>query len=76
MGGSGDAHHGWQGADKEFRWSGGGSLVPELPTGVCNFAPKDVGGNDQFHRYLLVTDQVCGMTDTFAKRLHSELNNG
>ena len=29
-----------------------------------------------YHRLQLVTDYVCGMTDTFAKRLHSELMNG
>ena len=29
-----------------------------------------------YYRYQLVTDYVCGMTDTFAKQLHSELMNG
>lgn len=29
-----------------------------------------------YHRLQLVTDYVCGMTDTFAKKLHSELKNG
>jgi len=29
-----------------------------------------------YHRLQLVTDYVCGMTDTFAKRMHSELTNG
>ena len=29
-----------------------------------------------YHRLQLVTDYVCGMTDSFAKRLHSELTNG
>ncbi len=29
-----------------------------------------------YHRYQLVTDWVCGMTDSFAKRLHAELFNG
>jgi len=28
-----------------------------------------------YHRYQLVTDYVCGMTDTFARRLHRELTN-
>lgn len=31
---------------------------------------------EQYHRFQLVTDYVCGMTDTFAKRLHAELFNG
>lgn len=29
-----------------------------------------------YHRLQLVTDYVCGMTDSFAKRLHAELTNG
>lgn len=29
-----------------------------------------------YHRFQLVTDYVCGMTDSFAKRLHAELTNG
>ena len=29
-----------------------------------------------YHRLQLVTDYVCGMTDSFAKHLHSELTNG
>jgi dGTPase len=29
-----------------------------------------------YHRLQLVTDYICGMTDSFAKRLHSELTNG
>lgn len=29
-----------------------------------------------YHRLQLVTDHVCGMTDSFAKRLHAELCNG
>ena len=31
---------------------------------------------EQYHRLQLVTDYVCGMTDTFAKHLHAELMNG
>jgi len=30
----------------------------------------------EYHRLQLVTDYVCGMTDSFAKRLHAELCNG
>jgi dGTPase len=29
-----------------------------------------------YHRYQLMTDYICGMTDSFAKRLHFELTNG
>jgi dGTPase len=31
---------------------------------------------EQYFRFQLVTDYVCGMTDSFAKRLHGELTNG
>jgi dGTPase len=31
---------------------------------------------EMYHRYQLVTDYVCGMTDTFATRLHRELTSG
>lgn len=31
---------------------------------------------ESYHRLQLVTDYVCGMTDSFAKRLHAELMNG
>jgi dGTPase len=31
---------------------------------------------EAYHRLQLVTDYVCGMTDSFAKRLHAELMNG
>ena len=31
---------------------------------------------ENYHRLQLVTDYVSGMTDTFAKRLHTELMNG
>jgi len=30
---------------------------------------------DIYLRYQFLTDYICGMTDTFAKRLHSELTN-
>lgn len=31
---------------------------------------------ENYHRLHLVTDYICGMTDSFAKRLHAELGNG
>ena len=31
---------------------------------------------EMYYRLQLVTDYVCGMTDTFAKTIHSELTNG
>lgn len=76
----------WEGAEtlstdgkvqtKDFAGRAGALLSPNYREVFCHFARADAGENDRFHRYLLVTDQVCGMTDTFAKRFHSELNNG
>jgi dGTPase len=31
---------------------------------------------ENYFRFQLVTDYVCGMTDTFAKQLHGELTHG
>lgn len=76
----------WEGAEtlatdgkvqtRDFGGRAGALLSPNYREVFCHFVLADAGGNDRFHRYLLVTDQICGMTDTFAKRLHSELNNG
>jgi dGTPase len=41
-----------------------------------HFAKEGVDLPIAYHRFQLVTDYVCGMTDSFAKRLHSELTNG
>ncbi|RYD72360.1 MAG: dNTP triphosphohydrolase [Verrucomicrobiaceae bacterium] len=37
---------------------------------------KDSGLPQQYHRFQLVTDYVCGMTDTFACNLHEQLTHG
>jgi dGTPase len=41
-----------------------------------HFAQTDRTLPEPYHRFQLVTDYVCGMTDSFAKRLHAELRNG
>lgn len=76
----------WEGAEtlstdgvvqtKNFAGRAGALISPNYRQVFCHFALADAAGNDRFHRYLLVTDQVCGMTDTFAKRIHSEIKNG
>ncbi len=76
----------WEGAEKlstdgkvqtkDFAGRAGALLSANYREVFCHFALKEAEGNDLFHRYLLVTDQVCGMTDTFAKQLHAELTNG
>jgi len=40
------------------------------------FVKSDPTLPEVYHRFQLVTDYVCGMTDSFAKRLHSEVTNG
>lgn len=42
----------------------------------AHFAKERADLPIDYHRFQLVTDYVCGMTDSFAKRLHSELTNG
>jgi dGTPase len=41
-----------------------------------DFATEKKDLPETYHRFQLVTDYICGMTDSFAKRLHSELFNG
>lgn len=41
-----------------------------------HFAKERTDLPENYHRFQLVTDYICGMTDSFAKRLHSELFNG
>ena len=41
-----------------------------------HFAKEEKGLPEMYHRFQLLTDYICGMTDTFAKRLHAELTNG
>ena len=42
----------------------------------CNSVKEIKNLPETYHRLQLVTDYVCGMTDSFAKDLHSELFNG
>lgn len=41
-----------------------------------HFVNKRTDLPERYHRFQLVTDYICGMTDSFAKRLHAELFNG
>lgn len=41
-----------------------------------HFVKEESEFPEVYHRFQLVTDYVCGMTDSFAKRLHAELTNG
>lgn len=41
-----------------------------------DFATENNDLPETYHRFQLVTDYICGMTDSFAKRLHGELFNG
>jgi dGTP triphosphohydrolase len=53
----------------------------QLPEGLADDVKASASDTENklpivYHRYQFLTDYVCGMTDTFAKRLHSELKNG
>lgn len=41
-----------------------------------HFVAEKASLPEEYHRFQLVTDYICGMTDSFAKRLHAELFNG
>jgi dGTPase len=76
----------WEGAEKlsidgqistkDFPGRVGALLSKNYRDVFCDAAAVELGPKTMYHRYQLVTDQVCGMTDTFAKRLHAELMNG
>jgi dGTPase len=40
------------------------------------FAAEKPALPEAYHRIQLMTDYICGMTDSFAKTLHAELFNG
>jgi dGTPase len=42
----------------------------------CNSIVQMTELPESYHRLQLVTDYVCGMTDSFAKHLHAEVSNG
>jgi dGTPase len=72
------------------QWVGSNARPPEFATkglalmssnyqNVCATSiaqDKDSGAPADYYRMQLITDQVCGMTDTFAVTLHRELTNG
>ena len=51
------------------------ALISENYRRVFQNAIKKNEFPETYHRLQLVMDQVCGMTDSFAKRLHAELTN-
>lgn len=76
----------WEGAEhlpknhppstKRFSGKIGALLSENYRKVFCHFVDAMPELPECYHRFQLVTDYVCGMTDTFAKRLHAELNNG
>jgi len=76
----------WEGAenlpvgkDPDPRTFGGkaGALLSRNYRRVFQHSRKTPDGlPETYHRFQLVTDYICGMTDSFAKRLHAELFNG
>ena len=52
------------------------SLISPNYRRVFNHSLKDGSHPREYYRMQLVTDYVCGMTDSFATRLHAKLTNG
>ena len=59
-----------------FAGKAGALFSPNYLKVFQHFANDRTDLPEQYHRYQLVTDYICGMTDSFAKRLHAELFNG
>jgi dGTPase len=76
----------WEGAEtlpingepntRDFRGKIGALLSANYRRVFQHFASTEKELPEVYHRLQLVTDYVCGMTDSFAKRLHAELKNG
>lgn len=66
-----------EGAIKTKKFSGKlGALLSENYRRVFqHFVLVEKELPESYHRFQLLTDYICGMTDTFAKRLHAELTN-
>jgi len=61
---------------KDFAGKAGALLSENYRRVFQESVRSQPGTPEPYHRLQLVTDHVCGMTDSFAKRLHSELFNG
>jgi dGTPase len=77
----------WEGAEilpvkdgqvktKAFAGKAGALLSENYRKVFVHFAKEANVLPEMYHRFQLLTDYICGMTDTFAKRLHAELTNG
>jgi dGTPase len=76
----------WEGAEtlpvgedpktSKFAGKAAALISPNYRRIFQEFATEKKDLPEMYHRYQLLTDYICGMTDTFAKRLHSELFNG
>jgi dGTPase len=59
-----------------FAGKAGALLSANYRKVFVHFVREEKGLPEMYHRFQLLTDYICGMTDTFAKRMHSELRNG
>mgnify|MGYP002703824194 CR=1 FL=1 len=51
------------------------SLISENYRSIYQFYSKDKSETEKLYlRLLLVTDEICGMTDSYARRLYQELS--
>ena len=51
----------------------GGGSIPGMLIRQCQAQGRDEG-EKLYLRLLLMTDYLCGMTDSYAKRLYQEMN--
>jgi dGTPase len=61
---------------KHFAGKAGALLSANYRKVFVHFVREEKRLPEMYHRFQLLTDYICGMTDTFAKRIHSELRNG
>jgi dGTPase len=61
---------------KDFPGRIGALLSRNYREVFCHFMKANSDLPERYQRYQLVTDYICGMTDTFAKDLHERLTNG
>jgi dGTPase len=61
---------------KDFPGRIGALLSRNYREVFCHFMKTNSDLPERYQRYQLVTDYICGMTDTFAKDLHEQLTNG
>ena len=66
----------YEGLRLKFAGKAAALISPNYRRTFQEFAAEKKGLPEMYHRFQLVTDYICGMTDSFAKRLHRSLFDG